>query len=209
MDFAPDPVVGAALARLMNDAERHVRELGRFAELQLAAPDSCEDGLGRVCVASTIRSGLLLQAAIATALEVCSAYEVRSPFTLKSVGPPSGKLEIDIAAYRPADRTLFLLEVVRTYENLSHSRRKELARRLAVAARFAPQETYGRGWICDRVVTAIVTREVTRLVSSDGVELIPLNAFHKVFGTSARGTVHAALSRFETGVHARLAELGF
>lgn len=211
MEFAHDPEVGDALVRLQRDAERHVRAIGRLAERHLTSPESCEEAFGRVCVASAIRSGLLLQRAIATALELSPDYVVTSPFALAADdGEGSHRtLELDIAAYRRSDRTLYVIEVVRTYSNVAHSRRKALKHRLIEAALLAPGWTRAQGLDCDVVRPAIVTREAGQLVPPANVDLITLDRFSETFGTSARGTVHAALSHFMAGLHACLAELGY
>lgn len=211
MPFEPDTQVGHALARLQDEAERHVREIGRFAERNLSEPVSCEEGLGRVCVANAIRSGLLLQCAIATALEISPDYQVRSPFVLiaQTDAGLDQRIELDIAAYRASDRTLFLLEVVRTYSNLAHSRRKALMRRLTEAACVAPCVARQQGWPCEGVQPAIITGESFRPDPPAGAALIPLERFHEVFGVSARGTVHAVLAHLAAGLHARLTTLGY
>lgn len=211
MNFSPDPQVDLALARLLDDAERHVREVGHFAERHLADHLPCEDGLARVCVSTAIRSGLLLQRAITTAFEFSADYVVASPFTvtLEDADNNSHRLELDIAAYRAADQCLFLLEVVRTYSNLSHSRRKTLARRLTEATQAVPAWADGQGWHCDRITPVIVTGEALGEFPSAEIPVVPLGRFRETFGVSASGTVNAALSYFTAGVHARLAGLGY
>lgn len=211
MNYLPDPRVGAALARLEEEAERHVHAVARIAARQLQAPGYWEDALGSVFVSSAIRHGLLLQLGVATALQLVPEYKVWSPafFLPVETSDSTGALEIDIAAYSIPARQLWLLEVVRNYDNLSSSRKKALKNKLITAAGRAGCWARERQLDPEGLGLAVVSGQLKRPRPDDVCPVISLERFPDLFGITVEGPVRVVLRCFEKGVHEQLSRMEF
>lgn len=211
MSYQSDPRVGAALARLEEEAERHVHAVARVAERALATPSYWEDALGRVFISRAIRHGLLLQLGLATALQLVPDYQVWSPavFSPVTAPEPATALEIDIAAFSGRARKLWLLEVVRNFDNLSCSRRNALKTRLLTA------ESRATSWAREQqldpadISLAIVSGQLKKLRPDPACPVISLEQFPEHFGTAVDGPVRVVLRHFERGVHEQLVRMQF